>query len=53
MSSTDLKAKIDNLSKILETKKGFLEYKPFFGKNEIWLNVTFESDKTGSYLLLR
>ena len=43
---TDLKAKIDNLSKALGTKKGFLECRPFFGKNEIWLNATFENDET-------
>ena len=43
---TDLKAKIDNLSKVLGTKKGFLECRPFFGKNEIWLNATFENDET-------
>jgi hypothetical protein len=43
---TNLKAKVDNLSKVLGTKKGFLECRPFFGKNEIWLNATFENDET-------
>ena len=43
---TDLKEKINNLLKVLGTKKGFLECRPFFGKGEIWLNATFESDET-------
>ena len=32
MLSTNLKAKIDNLLKVLETKKRFLECKPFLAK---------------------